>query len=47
MAQPAEPSVDEVENKQRIEFLDFKEDEKKFLEEVGLAVQEEEPLPEV
>ena len=47
MAQPAEPSMDEVESKQRIEFLDFKEDEKKFLEDLGLLVQEEEPLPEV
>ena len=47
MAQPAEPSMDEVENKQRIEFIDFKEDEKKFLEDLGLLVPEDEPLPAV
>ncbi|XP_030851872.1 WD repeat-containing protein 63 isoform X1 [Strongylocentrotus purpuratus] len=47
MAPPQEPSTEEVENKQRIEFLDFKDDEKKFLEDLGLIVEEEEPLPEV
>ncbi|XP_022087919.1 WD repeat-containing protein 63-like isoform X2 [Acanthaster planci] len=47
MAQPAEPSTEEVENKMRVGYLDYLEEEKKFLEALGLSTQPEEPLPEV
>ncbi|XP_071799358.1 dynein axonemal intermediate chain 3-like isoform X2 [Asterias amurensis] len=47
LVQPADPSTEEVENKMRVGFLDYKEDEKKFLEALGLYIPPEEPLPEV
>ncbi|XP_033096889.1 WD repeat-containing protein 63-like [Anneissia japonica] len=46
LAKPVEPSIDDKENKQRMQFLDYKDEEKKFLQELGLWQEPEEPLPE-
>ena len=46
-AGPTEPNTDEMENKMKMDWIDFQEDEKKFLEELGLLVVPDEPLPEV
>ncbi|XP_038048584.1 dynein intermediate chain 3, axonemal-like isoform X2 [Patiria miniata] len=47
MVQPPEPSTEEVESKMRVGYLDYVEEEKKFLAALGLSVEPEEPLPEV
>ncbi|XP_072024061.1 dynein axonemal intermediate chain 3-like isoform X2 [Amphiura filiformis] len=47
MAQPTEPNTEEMENKMKVEWIEFQEDEKKFLEELGLLVVPDEPLPDV
>lgn len=46
-AAPQEPNTEEVENKLRMDWVDFQEDEKKFLEELGLLIIPDEPLPDV
>ncbi|XP_071953082.1 dynein axonemal intermediate chain 3-like [Antedon mediterranea] len=46
LVKPIEPSNEEVENRQRMEYLDYKEEEKKFLQELGLWQEPEEPLPD-
>ena len=47
MAQPPDPSSEEVENNMKVTWIEFQEDEKKFLEELGLIQEPEEELPDV
>ncbi|PIK53480.1 WD repeat-containing protein 63 [Apostichopus japonicus] len=47
IAQPPEPSTEEVDNKMRTLWLEYLEDEKKFLLDLGLVEEKEEPLPDV
>ena len=44
---PTEPNTEEVENKLKMDWIDFQEDEKKFLEDLGLLIIPDEPLPDV
>ena len=46
-AMPTEPNTEEVENKLKMDWIDFQEDEKKFLEDLGLLIIPDEPLPDV
>lgn len=47
IAQPPDPSSEEVDNKLRTLWLEYVEDEKKFLQDLGLVEEKEEPLPDV